>query len=123
MFRPNSKTWILLIAIALLCTPQGRAQEDNPEEACSAEFTPGELSAEEDSVPVRADLSEWIGEVTEISASANSGLAIGDYEADEDGSILVTIDASQAEAGTWAVTFAGEFGSCSGDVVVAEPAH
>lgn len=102
--------------------PDAQAVEAAPptSEECEATFDPDTVThGEEEEVEVT--FSESIGTVEEVEADPESGLLVewlneGDVDEPTEGEIHV--DATDAEAGTWDISFHGSTAECHGELTV-----
>lgn len=104
------------LALMLLALPLSiaQAQDAAEEEAatCEAYVYPESARSQSEPVEVHARLSADIGEVTDVEADEDSGLEIGDVETTESDSIVISVDTSAAQAGSWSLRFHGDQGVC-----------
>lgn len=118
------KGWAgLSLALALFASPALLQAQEAPEEC--------ELQTDLTSVPVSAEPvsliavhSETLGEEISAAFAEESGVEVVSVEQDPDDelTLLLTLDTSEAEAGDWELAVESDVGRCAAEVeVVADP--
>jgi len=118
--RSNSGTRPLLLAAAAATLLVGAVALTRPEPAraridCAAILVPDTVQSGSDPATIGYSLSESVGTVSGVVPAEDSKLAVSGLNVDRSTFVL---DASNADAGTWGLTFQGENVTCAGRVVV-----
>lgn len=113
-------TCVLGAAASLSLGGMASAGPEEPQDkpSCRAVVSPGNLDTNIDKIEIAALLSTAIGDVKSASAQVNSGLAVADVKSTDETSVTIAMSTKAARPGTWTVTFAGEHGTCTGQVAV-----
>lgn len=113
------------LTLVALAPVQAQSAGDGPAEAqCDAEFQPGTVVVQQESVTVRAYLSEPVARVIEVVPEGESGLAVESFRQAEDPprpGVVVTLDTSGASEGEWTVSIESESIACEGVLTVRQP--
>lgn len=112
------------LGLALAATAPAQAQSPD-EPRCDVEFQPSQVVVQQKTVTVAAALSEQVKQVTEIAPQGESGLVVEAFQQQEPSArqpdVVIRLDTSDANAGEWSVTVAGEATTCEGTLTVRRP--
>lgn len=111
-------TALVWLAAGLEANPAEAVQEPECRIYVEAPAVPVDL----DPVTVEGEYTEDIGDPLAAVVAEESGVAVVSVAPGEEGeamAVRITLDTSEAQAGTWALTLRGEAGECQGDLTIA----
>ena len=82
---------------------------------CIASLDPAAVVRQSEPVTVRAELSEPVGSVEIVTAPEDSRIQVVSIDA-EAAVPTIVVDVSEAEVGSWSLSFASEAGICYGSL-------